>query len=276
MGKKLGRGLSALLPDYSAVDDGEKEAFAFKNIEIDQIRKNPFQPRTVFNDDTIDNLSLSIKENGLVQPIVLRTTEDGSYELISGERRFLAVKKLGVDTIPAIIKDSVDDKSSMILALIENIQREELNSIDLALAYVDIIRQHNYTQQQVAEVVGKSRSSVTNTLRLLELSDEVKKALISNQISEGHCKLILSVSDFSKQNRLLDQVLKEGLTVRELDGVLSKSSMKKKGSSGSKIELFKGKSYRFKVSKKGDKGTVSISFATKKQLDDLKQFLLNA
>lgn len=236
--KVLGRGLGAFFPEYQ--EEGErspkgKETDAVeKNIvkpedrvnivlfvPVDHIRKNPHQPRKEFDEERLEELGSSIKKHGLIQPITVRYIGEKRFELISGERRWRAAKLAGVKEIPAYIREA-DDEQSMAFALIENIQREELNPLEVALGYKRLLEEFDYTQSEVAERVGKNRTTVTNMLRLLNLPDFIQSALKANQISMGHARALITIEDEEIQKKILKKILDKGLSVRQIEDEVRK------------------------------------------------------
>jgi len=234
----LGRGLGALLnPSFSKENISEKVTLSESEIKNDDgisadilvkipvanIVPNPYQPRANFNRTTLDELKKSILQNGLIQPITVRR-KDGKYELISGERRLRASKEIGVKEIPAyVIK--VDTKEAMVaLSLIENIQRDELNPIEVAIAYRQLMEECNLSQEEIASKVGKERSTITNTIRLLKLPVNVQKHLINGSISSGHARALLSINDETHQFEILEQILRNDLSVRAVEKLARSSS----------------------------------------------------
>lgn len=209
--KGLGRGLSALIPEGSVFTGGR----TIVNINIDKVIPNPRQPRTVFNEENLKELSESIKISGIVQPILVRMRQ-GNYELVAGERRLRAARIAGLVNIPAIIKDFSDEESVQ-LALIENLQREDLNPMDEAEAYGKLISEFNFTQDEIAKKVSKSRSTVANMVRLLDLPEEVKKSLKKGDISTGHARALLSIEDSEKLLMLFKDIVKNRLSVRDIE-----------------------------------------------------------
>lgn len=203
----LGRGLGALLPT--------NELDMVKKIPLEQIRPNPFQPRKDFNDEALKELAESIKTHGVLQPVLLRKTDD-SYELIAGERRWRAAKIAGLTDIPAIIKE-IDEKSMSQMALIENLQREDLNPIEEAIAYQSLLEKFSMTQEEVATAVGKNRVTITNALRLLKLPPFVLDNVSRGTISAGHAKALLSLSDEAIQKEICLLVIEEGWNVRQTE-----------------------------------------------------------
>lgn len=231
--KALGRGLEQLFSnEVIDFDKFENETVSnakesdIKEINLDEIRSNPYQPRKSFNEDSLKELSESIKEHGIVQPIIVKKSIKG-YELIAGERRTKASRLAGLKTIPAIIKD-FDDNEMMEIALIENIQREDLNPIDEALAYSNIISVTKMTQEEFARKFGKSRSHVTNMLGLLDLPDKTKELIEKGKVSMGHARALSKISDVDKIYELQDKIVSEGISVRELERIINESNLPKK------------------------------------------------
>jgi ParB family transcriptional regulator, chromosome partitioning protein len=214
--KVLGRGLSALI---SSDDDFTAEKGSLE-LDIDIIQPNPEQPRTRFAVTALEELSQSIRENGVVQPIVVRKKDSG-YEIVAGERRWRASQKIGLTKIPAVIKEVSDDKL-LELALIENIQRQELNAIEEAKAYKKLIEAVGLTQEMVAQRVGKERTVITNHLRLLKLPIEIQSLVEEEKISAGHARAILSAGDESSQKRLAKSIVETSMSVREAEKMAKK------------------------------------------------------
>lgn len=231
--KALGKGLEQLFSnEVINFENFEKEIVSsartndIVEIAIDEIRSNPYQPRKTFNEESLRELAESIKEYGIVQPIIVKKSIKG-YELIAGERRTKASKLAGLEKIPAIIKE-FNDQEMMEIALIENIQREDLNPIDEALAYENIIRISNMTQEEFARKFGKSRSHVTNMLGLLKLPQATKKLVEENKISMGHARALSKLSDEELINNLSDRILTELLSVRDLEHIIAEENLPKK------------------------------------------------
>ena len=186
-----------------------------KQLPVNDIVTSPYQPRTVFDDDRIDELAQTIKTHGIIQPIVVRV-RDGKYEIIAGERRYRAVNKLGMDTIPAIIRE-INDSQAASIALIENLQREGLTSIEEAIAYQKLIELHQLTQESLAQRLGKSQSTIANKIRLLHLPEEVKQALMERQISERHARALLGLETTELQIKLLHEIVTKDLNVKQTE-----------------------------------------------------------
>lgn len=209
----LGRGLDALIAKDEVKTDGSS---SINEIEISLIHPNPGQPRRDFDKEAMDELAASIAEIGIVQPITLRAMDDGSYQIIAGERRWRASQQAGLKKIPAYIR-TASDEGVMEMALVENIQREDLNPIEIALAYQRLIETNGQTQDQLAKRVGKTRSTVANSLRLLKLPAAIQVALQNREIDMGHARALLPIDNPSLQLRLFEAIRKEGLSVRAVE-----------------------------------------------------------
>ncbi len=244
--KVLGRGLGAFFPEYDHPDEGEKSSGSpsiekekvlqrinvIMQLPVANIRPNPYQPREDFDEIKLQELSDSIRMHGLIQPVTVRAIGSEKYELISGERRLRATKMAGITKIPAYVRE-VDDDDLIAFALIENVQREQLNPIEVALGYKRLIEECNYTQDQVAKKLGKNRTTVTNMLRLLTLRPAIQYALKSNTISTGHARSLVSVEDPKIQDKLLDRAVQDDWSVRQIEEAVRKHALKK--SSGNKV-----------------------------------------
>ena len=230
--KALGRGLGALIPSRPAPEPAPAAAPAaapnsgLLEVPIEQISPNPYQPRRTFNDASIEELSRSVKEHGIIQPLVVTKTGDNKYRLIAGERRFRAAQKAGLAIVPVVIKETMTDSDTLQVALIENIQREDLNPIEEAYAYHQLHEEFGLTQEEISKRVGKERSTVANFLRLLRLPDSVKKLLAAGQLSMGHARAILAVESAKKQEQLAERVVKRNLNVRQTEMLAAESSPK--------------------------------------------------
>ena len=209
----LGRGLDALIGAENVSPAGSG---SINEIPVDKIMANPNQPRRDFDEDTLAELSASIRELGIVQPITLRDQGDGTYLIIAGERRWRASQMAGLQTIPAYVR-TVYDENMMEMALIENIQREDLNSMEIALAYQNLMEQYNLTQERLSERVGKNRSTVTNYLRLLKLPATIQLALKRRELEMGHARALLSLSSAKQQLDMFEEIKNRGLSVRAVE-----------------------------------------------------------
>jgi len=216
----LGKGLGALIPDLSTLDDKEKKALGIMEIELDRIAPNEYQPRKVFDDEKLKELAASIKEQGVIQPIIVHKAGSG-YQLIAGERRWRASRLAGFKTIPALVKEATK-RELLEMALIENIQREDLNALEAAEAYKRLQDEFKLTQEDLARRVGKERSTVTNFLRILHLPKEIKQDLASGAISMGHAKALLSLERSRDQIQAAALIVKKGLSVREAESLASR------------------------------------------------------
>jgi ParB family chromosome partitioning protein len=225
--RALGRGLDKILgspeTDITSKDiSGDFVAGAIAEIEINQIETNPFQPRTEFDETALRELAQSIKEQGVIQPVTVRKLGYNKYQLISGERRLRASKMAGLNKIPAFIRVA-NDEQMLELALIENIHRENLNAIEVAISYQRLIDECSLTQEEVSEKVGKSRSAVANFLRLLKLPPEIQLAIRDGHISMGHARALININDKEEQLKLLQQIIMDEMTVRQTEEMADKA-----------------------------------------------------
>lgn len=250
-------------------------------IPVDMIEPNPFQPRMSFDQETLEELAESIRTLGLIQPITVRRKNDGRYQIISGERRFRACQMVGMDMIPAYIRNT-DDQGMLEMAIVENIQRENLDPIEVAMSYQRLIEECSLTQEQMAVRVGKKRASVTNYLRLLKLPAKIQHDLKVGLLSVGHAKVLLGVDDINLQEYLCDLVIKDDMSVRQLEDKLRKMSEPKKAAEDQGQDLpdeyFKvleivGKYFENNISLKrnsGGKGSMTIHFNSD---EEVRRFL---
>ena len=274
----LGRGLDALISTEAVRTSGSS---SIGEIEISKIFANPNQPRRDFNEEALQELADSIKELGVIQPITLRKMDDGTYQIIAGERRYRASQLAGKTTIPAYLLKA-DDEDTMEMALIENIQREDLNALEIALAYQQLIEQHNLSQEQLSKRIGKGRATIANFLRLLKLPAKIQHDLKVGLLSVGHAKVLLGIEDLKVQEYLCDLVIKEDMSVRQLEDKIRKLAEPKKKSEPSEQDLpdeyFKvleivGKYFENNISLKrsgNGKGSMTIHFSSD---DEVKRFL---
>jgi ParB family chromosome partitioning protein len=275
----LGRGLSALIPDSPAA---APSAPADRSLEIDSdlLRPNKFQPRTHMDDERIEELARSIKSNGIIQPIVVRKVEQG-YEIIAGERRWRAAQRAGLLKVPVVVRDIPDDRL-LAVALIENIQRENLNPIEEAVAYRRLSDEFNLTQEQIADAVGKDRSSVANYVRLLRLPQEVRNNVASNTLSMGHARALLALADEAAQLRVARDVVSRSLSVRETEALVKKAASPEETkpekaadvhtrAAEDKLRLALGT--RVRIKRKGKGGRIEIDFVSEDELQRLYERL---
>lgn len=209
--KRLGRGLKALL--------GEDIDKNIQEIPVNQIDANPNQPRKAFNEETLKKLEQSIKKYGVVQPVIVRKKDNGNYELIAGERRLRAAKNAQLEKIPVVIKE-YNNRESAEIALIENLQREDLNPIEEGKAYESIIKKYDLTQEEMSQIAGKSRSYITNTLRLLTFPDAIQKLLQSKKLTTGQARPLLALKTVAEQLKLAKKIVEEGLSARQVEKIL--------------------------------------------------------
>lgn len=284
--RALGRGLSNLIP-LDLEEKGNDENVLY--VDVNSINVNPFQLRKDFNEEDIKGLADSIKAQGLLQPIVLRK-KAGRYEIISGERRFRALKSLGKDKIQCILKAKVSDDKMLEMALVENIQREDLNDIEIALSYKKLLFDCGLSHQELSGRVGKSRSVITNTLRLLKLPEEIQKLVRSAKISMGHGRAILSINSPRDQYALAKRIVLQDLTVREVESLARAKTDKKDKKAPQKVKsktvsdpdiLYQEERLRYHfgtdvkiVMKAGCKGKIEISYYNKKDLERVLNIIL--
>jgi ParB family chromosome partitioning protein len=276
----LGRGLDALIPGIDTVEDRSKEYF---QCDIELIRPNRFQPRLRFSDDDLEELSRSIKEHGIIQPLLVREDDNG-YELATGERRLRAAKNAGLSHVPVVVK-SITDSDLLEMSIVENIQREDLNPMEEAEAYNMLITEFNLTQDQVAVRVGKSRSAVANFLRLRQLPEQIKISIIDGALSMGHARALLGAKTSAQQNAAWRSVISKGLSVRETENLIKRlksEEIKPKESSPSSeqrylLSLAEDLSRHFgtqvQIKRRGQTGTVEIKFYSNDDLDRLLSLL---
>ena len=214
----LGRGLGALISEANEINN---PASSIDEIKVSEIEANPWQPRTTFDKEALAELSRSIKEVGIIQPLTLRKIADNKYQIIAGERRFRASKLAGLEKVPAFIRES-DDKNMLELALVENIQREDLDAIEIALSYQRLIDECSFSQETLSERVGKKRSTVSNYMRLLKLPAVIQKAIREREISMGHARAIINVQDPETQIMLYKQIINYDFSVRKIEEIVRK------------------------------------------------------
>ncbi len=275
----LGRGLDALLGEMDEAYENEgSQRDAVLDISLKDIKPNPFQPRKMFDETSLLELGESIKNDGLLQPIVVSEDIDG-YVLIAGERRFRASKLVKLKTIRAIILNSNESKMRQ-FALIENIQRDELNAIELAEAYNELLKFHEITHEELSRMIHKSRTNITNTLRLLQLSAKTQKALLEKKITAGHAKVLVGL-DEKQQQLIVNSIIGQKLSVREVEAIIKNLKNKKTSTTSKKIEV----SYNFSevtsridslgFKAKANKNKLTIEFDNEDQIEKFLNFLSN-
>ncbi|QYR21713.1 ParB/RepB/Spo0J family partition protein [Paenibacillus sp. sptzw28] len=278
MSKRLGRGLDALIPSLSVSEDDK-----VIDISLSQLRPNPYQPRKTFDEEAIKELAESIKQHGIIQPIIVRTVLKG-YEIIAGERRFRASQLCGNATISAVVRNFTDQQV-MEIALIENLQREDLNAIELSLAYQALMDKFNLTQEELSMKVGKSRSHIANFLRLLSLPEDIKNNVSRGTLSMGHARALAGVKEDSRKKELAEQTIANEWSVRDLEEAIQKldqkNPMKTKPSSKKRDpyieELEESLRDQFKttvkIKQQKDKGRIELLYYNKQDLERLLELL---
>jgi ParB family chromosome partitioning protein len=272
----LGKGLDALLPRGTTE---EKEPAIF-SCAIEEVKPNPYQPRRVIKNDRIEELASSIKEKGIIQPIIVRRVDSG-YELIAGERRWRAAQKAGLKDIPIIVKD-VSPAEVLELALIENIQREDLNPLEEAGAYNRLIQEFGLTQEGLASRVGKERSTVANFLRLLKLPDYIKENILTEALSMGHARVLAGIEYPEDQRLVRDTIIKKGLSVRETEALVRR--LKKPHRPAGKRqpdshtlslaeEIMRHLGTRVRISRRGKRGKIEIDFYSEEDLARIVDYI---
>lgn len=284
----LGKGLNALIPEDTVILEPKKgkdknDDNGYSLIDINLIKSNESQPRKSFDDEKIMELAESIKSNGIIQPLILRKDKDG-YIIVAGERRWRAAKYIGIKEIPAVIMD-LTEKQILEISLIENIQREDLNSIEEAIAYKKLITDFDLTQEQLSKRIGKSRVAITNTMRLLNLSEDVQQYIIEGVISEGHGRALLAITDSKLQCELAQNVIDDKLSVRELEFLIrklktksepSKSKAKKETNPYYKEVIEKLENYfgtKVNVTNKNNKGKIEIEYYSEEDLQRILEII---
>jgi len=272
----LGRGLEALIPDKRERIESRGELIL--KVPVEEIHPNPFQPRTVFDHEKIQELVSSIKERGIIQPLLVRKRREG-YELIAGERRWRAAQQAGISDVPVIIRE-ISDTEVLEMSLIENLQREDLNPLEEAEAYRKLIEKFNHTQEELATRLGKNRSTIANSLRILRLPEGIKHSLQKNLMSMGHARAILSLEDHGKQRELHNLILKKGLSVRQTENLVKRIKQTRGKISPTKTheketiffvdvenELKRWLSTQVRIMKRGKGGKIVIQFYSLEELD---------
>ncbi|MBW2514427.1 MAG: ParB/RepB/Spo0J family partition protein [Deltaproteobacteria bacterium] len=276
----LGKGLGALIPDIGAAEETERD---YVYCQVSRIRPNRYQPRKNFNEQELAALSASIKEQGIIQPLLIRRLEDG-YELVAGERRLRAAKLAGYRDVPCVIKD-LTEKQLLEMSLVENIQRENLNPMEEAEAYQRLITEFGLTQEEVAGHVGKSRSAVANFLRLRQLPESIQDSIVEGVLSMGHARALLGISDKAQQSAVWREVISKTLSVRETEALVNRlkkgagpAKKRKQGSdeiyfTNISEELSRNFGTKVQIRRRGQKGKVEIEFYSNEDLDRLLHLL---
>ncbi len=283
--KALGKGIGALIPagDESGGQAGAEAGIKrVLDIPIELVSPNPDQPRKDFNEKQVRELAESIKENGVIQPIIVKRRGE-EYEIIAGERRWRAAHLAGLETIPALLKEEVTEKKSLELALIENIQRENLNPVEEALAYQALIDKFGLTQDKIADVVNKDRSSVANTVRLLKLPEEILNDIRGGRLSMGHARAILSLDTVKNQIMLRNKIISGGLSVRSAESMINAIKNKNKSKTAKTTDIYVSQfeerlkrclGSKTRISKKGGKGKIEIQFSSEDELERILSIII--
>lgn len=285
----LGKGLEALFSN-SEIDTKEisiertqgSQEKGVSFVDINDIKPNSNQPRKIFDEEKLEELAISIKEHGLIQPVILRKAEKG-FEIVAGERRWRACRKAGLKEIPCIIKELTDEEN-MLLAIIENMQREDLNPIEEAEGLNQMITSFGMTQEQVSKSVGKSRPYITNSLRLLKLPEQIRDMVSQGQLTTGHARAIAGVSSSEKQIKLAEHAIKEELSVREIEKLIKEENSTKKKASRKRAEknadvkrveedLKQIMGTKVNVNQSGKKGKIEIEYYSREELERLIELL---
>ena len=276
--RALGRGLSALIP---GADNGENEDNLLQ-LSLKSIHQNPFQPRESMAPESLRELADSIRENGVIQPIAV-CKRDGVFQLISGARRVKAAEIAGLKTVPAVLLEIESDEQLLELALVENLQREDLNPIELALGYKKLVDEYGLTQEEVAQKVGKGRPTVANTMRLLKLPPKIQQAVRSGELSMGHARALISVEDEGTILSLFNRILKDGMNVRQLEkSISSGKSAGKKKTTGPQTSIYLSDlenrlrsilATKVSISSRRKGGVIEISYFTDDELERLIELL---
>lgn len=277
MKKALGKGLEALIPKV----EGDEKVSSLIEIEIERILPGIAQPRKDFDEQALKELAQSIREKGIIQPIVVSRTGDGTFRIIAGERRWRAAKLAGLDRIPAIVKD-VSPAEAVEIALIENIQREDLDPIETATAFERLLNEFKLTQEELSQRVGKDRSTIANFLRILKLPEDIKNQIREGQITVGHAKAILSLENVDKQRELANLIIKKSLSVRQTEELVNKitSTVHKKSKEvlpeivELEDKLISELGTKVKIYHKGRKGKVEIYYNSLDQLEGILERIM--
>ena len=283
--RRLGRGLAALIGEIDqpvASSERQTTVSADRTVPIEFVARNPRNPRRYFNEDVLQELAGSIRQHGIVQPVVVRTTSQDRFEIIAGERRWRAAQLAGLVEIPVIVRD-VDDRTALELAIVENVQRADLNPLEEALGYEQLIAEHGYTQNDLGEVIGKSRSHVANSLRLLKLPDDVRSMLAEGSLSAGHARALVSTGDAAG---LAKTIVAKGLSVRDAERLAQNHirGEQQTGAAAAKtpkdsdtLALERSLSDRLglsvSINHRGDGGQIKITYKTLEHLEEICRLL---
>ena len=277
--KALGKGLSALIPDAQGLDDGEGQFF---RCPVESIEPNPHQPRQLFSSVELDELAGSIREKGILVPLLVTRTETG-YQLIAGERRWRAAQRAGLTRVPVVVRE-VTPVESLEMAVIENIQRKDLNPIEEANAYENLLELTGITQESLAVRLGKNRSSITNLLRLLKLPPDIQQDVIGDRLTMGHARLLAGIKDIRKQRALRDEIVGKGLSVRQAETLAKRSRVRAMPAKNRGVEtdtytqsladdLKRSLGTKVEIKRRGRGGHITVYFYSDEELDRLLEVL---
>jgi ParB family transcriptional regulator, chromosome partitioning protein len=275
--RRLGRGLAALIGDDVAEETVLADVRTLKHVPIEMIRANPLNPRKYFAEDDLESLAKSLRDKGLLQPIVVRPVASGGYEIVAGERRWRAAQRANIHDVPVLIRD-LDDRETLEIALIENVQRADLNPLEEARAYKQLIDQYAYTQQQLADSIGKSRSHIANTLRLQTLPDSVLVQIENGMLSAGHARTLVATES---PHEMAEKIIKLGLSVRQAEDLTRNTSTRAKTVAPEKDADTRAMQKMLSdvlglavvITHKGEGGQIQITYKTLDQLDDVARRL---
>jgi ParB family chromosome partitioning protein len=278
---RLGRGLAALIGDIDRPAPQQTMAPPSpqpdRTVRVEHILPNPRNPRRSFSDAELDDLAASLKQHGVMQPVVVRPMRPSGFEIIAGERRWRAAQRAGIEQIPVIIRD-VDDRTALELAIVENVQRSDLNPVEEAMGYQQLIDEHDYAQAELAQIIGKSRSHVANTLRLLKLPQDIRDMLVDGALSAGHARTLVTADD---PKMLAQRIVRDGLSVRQAEALAQQKSTARSASPRSQAEekdadtraleqlLANATGLKVQISHKESGGELRIVYKTLEQLDEL-------
>ncbi len=282
--RRLGKGLGALIPDID--DEQQSQSDRLKEVPVSKVRPNPFQPRETFDPITLEELKQSIAENGIIQPITVRISDNG-YELIAGERRLRAVQQLGLDNVPAFVMEVSSDREMMELSLIENIQRENLNPIDEAKGYQALLEKCKLTQDDVAQKVGKERSTITNALRILKLPEVIQQSVSKGELGAGHARALLSLAEKNEQIQLWKKIIHKQLSVRQVENLVKSAKASPKKSlpneptnvdpyikeTENKFRSLLGTQVKIHVNKDGSSGKIEIEYYSDTDIERILELI---
>lgn len=276
--RRLGRGLESLIPRYP---EGESEVATIREIPVGRIKANPYQPRTAFDEEKLKELANSIAEHGIIQPLIV-SKEPGGYVLVAGERRLRAAQIVGLDKIPCLVKE-VDSENKIKLALVENLQRDDLNPIDEAKAYQCLIEEFGFTQEKIARSLGKSRSAIANTLRLLSLPPDVRREVMAGKLNAGQARALLGIGDEQKVITMAREIVDKKINVRQVEERVAAVKRKKEKSARAEEDLFvrelreemqKHLGTKVKINEGAKTGSILIEFYGYDDLQRLAELIL--